>query len=162
VGCPPSAVPLFGLRLTHSSEETLRLGTLLGRALLSCAASPSGAAVALSGPLGAGKTCFAKGLALALEIDDEVASPTYTVVCEYEGKPGALPFRHIDAWRISGGADFESAGGAELFCGPALVAVEWPEKIAGFLPDGAVWVEFALRENADERSIVISHKGTKV
>jgi tRNA threonylcarbamoyladenosine biosynthesis protein TsaE len=121
-------------------------------------ASSEGAAVALSGPLGAGKTCFAKGLALALEIDDEVVSPTYTIVCEY-GE--ALPFRHIDAWRIAGDGDFESAGGAELFAGPALVAVEWPEKIAGFLPDGAVWVEIALGQTAEERVINVSHKGTK-
>jgi tRNA threonylcarbamoyladenosine biosynthesis protein TsaE len=122
-------------QISASAKETMRLGEKLGQIL------QPGSVVALSGGLGAGKTCFVKGIARALGISDEITSPTYTIVCEYEG---AVPLRHIDAYRLSGGADFELMGGEELIDGNFVVVVEWPEKIARFLPQSAVFVDIEI------------------
>jgi tRNA threonylcarbamoyladenosine biosynthesis protein TsaE len=122
-------------QISASANETIRLGKKLGRLLA------PGNVVALSGGLGAGKTCFTKGIALALGIIEEITSPTYTIVCEYEGN---VPFRHIDAYRLSGEADFELMGGKELIDGNCVVVVEWPEKIARFLPQNTVFVDIEI------------------
>lgn len=131
-GCPPCE------RISSSSEETLSLGEQFGKTL------ENGAVVALSGPLGAGKTCFVKGIARALGIAEEITSPTYTIVSEYEGR---LPLRHIDAYRLSGEEDFENIGGSELLAGEGVTVVEWPEKIAALLPGGAIFVDIGILEN---------------
>jgi tRNA threonylcarbamoyladenosine biosynthesis protein TsaE len=78
-----------------SPEETRAAGERLAPHL------PKGAVVALRGGLGAGKTCFAKGIARGLGITEEITSPTYTIISEYEG-----PFYHIDAYRLAGDDDF--------------------------------------------------------
>jgi tRNA threonylcarbamoyladenosine biosynthesis protein TsaE len=113
----------------------MRLGEKLGGLLT------RGNVVALSGGIGAGKTCFAKGIALALGITEEITSPTYTIVLEYGGP---VPFRHIDAYRLSGEADFELMGGEELVSGDFVVVIEWPEKIARFLPPDAIFVDIEI------------------
>jgi tRNA threonylcarbamoyladenosine biosynthesis protein TsaE len=122
-------------QISASAKETMRLGEKLGRIL------QPGSVVALSGGLGAGKTCFTKGIALALGISEEITSPTYTIVCEYEG---AVPLRHIDAYRLSGEMDFELMGGEELVAGNSVVVVEWAEKIARFLPHNTVFVDIEI------------------
>ena len=122
-------------QISVSAAETMRLGEKLGGFLA------PGSVVALSGGLGAGKTCFTKGIALALGISDEITSPTYTIVREYEG---AVPLRHIDTYRLSGEADFELIGGEELIDEDRVVVVEWPEKIARFLPQDTVFVDIEI------------------
>ncbi|MDR2143050.1 MAG: tRNA (adenosine(37)-N6)-threonylcarbamoyltransferase complex ATPase subunit type 1 TsaE [Treponema sp.] len=122
-------------QISGSAKETTRLGKKLGGLLR------PGSVVALSGGLGAGKTCFAKGIALALGIHEEITSPTYTIVCEYEG---AVPLRHIDAYRLSGEADFELMGGKELVFGDHVVVIEWPEKISRFLPQNTIYVTIEI------------------
>lgn len=86
---------------------------------------------ALSGVLGAGKTAFTRGIARALGIDEQVTSPTYTIISEYEG-PEARLF-HIDAYRLSGEDDFIEAGGLEALEGGVAV-IEWSERIKALLP----------------------------
>jgi tRNA threonylcarbamoyladenosine biosynthesis protein TsaE len=122
-------------QISASAKETMRMGKKLGGLLR------SGSVVALSGGLGAGKTCFTKGIALALGINEEVTSPTYTIVSEYEGE---IPLRHIDAYRLSGETDFELIGGEELVAGDCVVVIEWPEKITGFLPQNAIFVDIEI------------------
>ncbi len=102
-----------------------------------------GTVLALKGALGAGKTTFAKGVALGLGIDEEVTSPTFTVVSEYVGR---LRFHHIDAYRLSGSEDFLSVGGEELFADSGgLCIVEWSERIAESIPPDAVSVELLVQ-----------------
>lgn len=98
--------------------------------------------IAFRGGLGAGKTTFAKGLARGLGIGDEVTSPTYTIVSEYEGR---LIFRHIDAYRLSGDEDFASVGGADLLGDPdTLCAIEWSERLGASIPRGAAVVDIRV------------------
>jgi tRNA threonylcarbamoyladenosine biosynthesis protein TsaE len=117
----------------------MALGEALGRAVA------GGAVIALRGGLGAGKTTFAKGFARGLGVIDEVTSPTYTIVSEYEGR---LRLHHIDAYRLSGPEDFDSVGGGDLVADEGGVClIEWSERVAPALPSRAVAVDIAVEED---------------
>jgi tRNA threonylcarbamoyladenosine biosynthesis protein TsaE len=112
---------------------------------------PKGAVVALCGGLGAGKTCFTKGIARGLGITEEITSPTYTIISEYEG-----PFYHIDAYRLAGDDDFAALGGEEYLGGDGITVVEWSDRIPGSLPDDAVAVDICI-ESDGRRCIEIQN-----
>jgi tRNA threonylcarbamoyladenosine biosynthesis protein TsaE len=98
--------------------------------------------IALRGALGAGKTTLAKGIARGLGVEDEVTSPTYTIVSEYEGR---LRLHHIDAYRLAGTEDFADSGGEDLLGDPGgLCLVEWGERVAESLPDDAALADIAI------------------
>jgi tRNA threonylcarbamoyladenosine biosynthesis protein TsaE len=118
-----------------------------------------GSVVALKGPLGAGKTCFTKGIARGLGVAEEITSPTYTIVSEYEARDpedrsAAIPFFHIDAYRLNGDEDFSSLGGEEYLGEEGISVVEWSERIAGSLPSDALTAEIEI--TGEERLIRIS------
>jgi len=116
----------------RNPDETQQFGEVLGDVLRSCEAHPSACVILLSGDLGAGKTTFSRGLAAGLGADaDAVASPTFTIRMDHAGE--TRPFVHIDAWRI-GSEDLESIGFDELLASNAVIAIEWPEKIADAIP----------------------------
>jgi tRNA threonylcarbamoyladenosine biosynthesis protein TsaE len=102
--------------------------------------------------LGAGKTCFAKGIARGLGITEEVTSPTYTIISEYQG---SCPFYHIDAYRLRGDDDFTALGGEEIIYGEGISVVEWSERIPASLPKGALFIDMAIEEGGT-RNIHIS------
>jgi tRNA threonylcarbamoyladenosine biosynthesis protein TsaE len=110
------------------ADATRQLGFDLGSLL------KPGDIVALSGPLGAGKTTFAQGLALALGIKDPISSPTFVLMNEYEG---LIPLLHLDAYRMEG-FNYEELrdAGWEEFLGrfDAVRLIEWPEMVANELP----------------------------
>ena len=113
-----------------------------------------GSVLALRGVLGAGKTCLVKGIARFLEIEDDITSPSYTIVSEYEGKINGktLPFYHIDAYRLTGDDDFTALGGEEYLYGEGIAVVEWSERIQNSLPRNAMVIEIAVT-GANTRSI---------
>jgi tRNA threonylcarbamoyladenosine biosynthesis protein TsaE len=102
-----------------------------------------GAVASLDGPLGAGKSVFARGVARALGVVGPVRSPTYAIVNEYERADGGRLF-HIDAYRLRDGEDFEAAGGGECFDGEAIAVVEWGERIGSALPPWTLKVEVRM------------------
>ena len=110
-----------------------------------------GSVVALRGGLGAGKTCFTRGIARALEITENVTSPTYTIVSEYAARLNGqtIPLYHIDAYRLNGDEDFETTGAGELLSGGAgglagIAVIEWSERIPRSIPQGAITVEIEI------------------
>lgn len=119
---------------TADAAQTEALGEALGRSLA------TGNVVTLSGPLGSGKTTFAKGIARGLKVDDEVTSPSYAVVSEYEG---ILTLYHVDLYRISSPAQYQSLAMDEILYGPWVTIVEWPEHAQPPIPD-AIRVTFAI------------------
>lgn len=108
--------------VTHSAEETIRSGGEIGRRL-----TPP-VLILLSGDLGAGKTTLTKGLASGLGAaeEDEVTSPTFTLVHKYER--GSCVY-HVDLYRITGPEDFDTLGLEEIFNEQAVVVIEWAEKL---------------------------------
>ena len=111
-----------------------------------------GDVVALSGPLGAGKTTFVAAAARALHGTDEVTSPTFTFWHTYEGKP---PIHHLDLYRVEGLRDLATLGLEEAFTAHALVFVEWPERAPHLLPPQAYAVRISGSGN-EPRDIEIS------
>jgi tRNA threonylcarbamoyladenosine biosynthesis protein TsaE len=113
---------------SRSTEETRAAGRAVS-ALLA-----PGDLVLLSGPLGAGKTEFVRGLAEGLGAGgDEVASPTFALVHEHGGPLGTPVFVHADLYRLLGaageGRSIEDLGLEEARAGGAVVVVEWPEAL---------------------------------
>jgi len=99
--------------------------------------------VALVGPLGAGKTAFAKGLAEGLGLDpDQVASPTFVIASEYPRARG-LRFAHVDLYRVESEAELESAGFRDLLAPDVLLAVEWADRFPAALPPDRLEVRIA-------------------
>jgi tRNA threonylcarbamoyladenosine biosynthesis protein TsaE len=88
---------------------------------------------------------MAKGIARGLGIRDEVTSPTFTIVSEYEGR---LRLHHIDAYRLGGVGDFVEVGGEDLVSDEGgLCLVEWSERVEGALPSDAVRLDISVESD---------------
>ena len=109
--------------VTNSAEETIEIGKSFAEKL------NKGAVVLLSGEMGAGKTVFTKGIALALGITSEITSPTYAYLNDYDGK-----LYHYDCYRLSSGEDAEALGLTEYFYAHGICVIEWSENIRDVLP----------------------------
>jgi len=133
------------IRVSSSPEDTERIAHALAARLV------PGMVVALEGDLGAGKTCFVRGLARGLGADaDAVSSPTFVLEHRYPAAVGGTPLVHIDAYRIRSRADLESIGWDDLLAsGDAVIAVEWPSRIAAAMP--ASFVSVRLRHVGEDR-----------
>ena len=125
---------------SNSEKETIDFGEYFASLL------KQGSVIALSGGLGAGKTCFVKGIALALSIPEIITSPTYTIINEYKGilKGSPVLLCHIDAYRLAGDEDFNSTGAQEYFYGNNIVIIEWSESIPNSIPAGAITVSIEI------------------
>lgn len=108
--------------LSHSAEETIARG----RELASQMRAPL--LVLLSGELGAGKTTLAKGIISGLGVahEEDITSPTFTLIHTFTGP---VKVYHIDLYRVSGLQEFDSLGLEDLFAEPAIVLIEWPERM---------------------------------
>ena len=89
---------------------------------------------AFFGQMGAGKTTFIKALCNALGVEDDVNSPTFTIVNEYRSAPG-FPVYHFDFYRINSTREAYDIGIDEYFGGEGISLIEWSEKIEDLLPD---------------------------
>jgi tRNA threonylcarbamoyladenosine biosynthesis protein TsaE len=124
---------------------TARLGQGIALALR------PGEAVCLSGPLGAGKSTLARALVRALTTpDEEVPSPTFTLVQFYEGPD--LKIAHFDLYRLADPDEAYEIGLDEALDDGAAV-IEWPERLAGRLPADRLDVEIVLGETAETRQV---------
>lgn len=112
--------------VSTSPEATEAFAEALGRRL------GPGTVLALGGDLGAGKTCFARGIARGLGIEAGVASPTYLLMQAHEG--GRLPLYHFDAWMEGREKALLADGGAEWLHGDGVAVVEWAGRVAEWLP----------------------------
>jgi tRNA threonylcarbamoyladenosine biosynthesis protein TsaE len=139
---------------SQSPEATERLGAALGEAI-----DRAGAIVLLSGPLGAGKTRFVKGLATGLGIARErVQSPTFVVAQEFPLAQGRT-LVHVDCYRIASEAELESAGLLDWLAPGALVVVEWPERAPAAWPGDRLEISFARGAAEEARELEVSARG---
>lgn len=135
---------ITGTFITRSAEETFALAQEIGRTL----SRP--AIFLLIGDLGAGKTIFAKGLAAGLGIDpDEVTSPSFTFICSHRGR---WPFYHIDLYRLDDPrALSEHLGIEEILAEPAVIVIEWADKLGEVTGDTVytvhlTWIDETTRD----------------
>jgi tRNA threonylcarbamoyladenosine biosynthesis protein TsaE len=135
---------------TRSSEETFSLAARVGTILR------PGDVVALSGDLGAGKTVFAKGIARALGIVEEVVSPTFTLVREYDG---LVPLVHVDVYRLDHLQELHDLGFDELVGGRSVMVVEWGERVSALLPAERLDVLLTAGDDDDTRLVTFEPAG---
>ena len=129
-------------RTTHSEDETIAVARELAARL------QAGDILLLSGPLGAGKTAFVRGLAQGLGIDPEdVSSPTFTLLHEYRG--GRLTLHHADLYRLDSTAP-EDFGMDDRAIADGVLAIEWPERLR-HAPAGALRVELGIVDETTRR-----------
>jgi tRNA threonylcarbamoyladenosine biosynthesis protein TsaE len=131
-------VPVFR---TASEEETIALGEQIAAQL------PPDATVLLIGNLGAGKTTLAKGIVKGLSAaeQEEVASPTFTLIHEYGDPPRVY---HVDLYRLDDAAAVATLGLDELFEKNAVVLIEWGERFPALMPEKRI--EIRLTAGADD------------
>ncbi len=115
--------------ITYSKTETQKIAQHLGEKL------QKGCVLCLSGELGAGKTTFTQGLAKGLDIHQNVNSPTFVMMKEYEGR---LKLIHIDAYRLEGIS--QDLGFEDYFDDEYVCVIEWSEFVQDYLPDDAFYV----------------------
>ena len=136
------------IRVARSEADTRRLGEALGARL------EIGDLVALSGPLGAGKTCFARGLALGLGCRARVRSPSFSLVNEYHGR---ILLVHLDLYRVQPG-DVESLG-IEEYVGRGALVVEWGEKLPAAWQVDALVLAFEIVGGSERRIVAEGRAG---
>jgi tRNA threonylcarbamoyladenosine biosynthesis protein TsaE len=136
---------------THSAEETIALGRTLTRLL----APPK--LVLLRGDLGAGKTTLIKGIATAFEAasEEDVTSPTFTLVHEYRGPTANL--YHIDLYRVDTPRQLETLGLDDLIADNSILLIEWGEKFPRFVRDRDVEISLERISENERRIRVTSH-----
>lgn len=127
--------------ITHNEQETRALGKSVAKAL-----SP-GAIVALSGDLGCGKTAFVKGVVDYFGDADDVTSPTFTLVNEYDGD---IPVYHFDVYRLENPSAEECDWMDDYFFGDGICLIEWADNIKSVLPEETLWIKFVKKPEQGE------------
>jgi tRNA threonylcarbamoyladenosine biosynthesis protein TsaE len=118
-------------RTSPSAAATRALGARLG------ALAGPGDVIALVGPLGAGKTELARGIARGLGVEEPVSSPTFVLVAEH---PGRVPLYHVDCYRLAGAEDALAAGILDERGEEGVTVIEWAERLGVALPAGRLEV----------------------
>jgi len=121
--------------ITCSPEETIEYAKAVGQRLR------GGDVVAFIGGLGAGKTTFTRGLAVGLGLEDDVSSPTFSLVNEYRGK---LTLYHFDMYRITSSDELETTGFFDYMNNESVIVVEWSENISDWLPDETIFITLKI------------------
>ena len=124
--------------ISKSVKQTLKIATNYAKTL------KSGDVVLLKGEMGAGKTLFTQGLAKGLGICEQITSPTYAYMNDYDGK-----LYHYDCYRLSCGEDAEALGLTDYFYLDGICVIEWSENIASVLPKNCKVVKI---EKIDQKS----------
>ncbi|HEX9759114.1 MAG TPA: tRNA (adenosine(37)-N6)-threonylcarbamoyltransferase complex ATPase subunit type 1 TsaE [Nitrospiria bacterium] len=145
----PDETPIASFTTT-SQKETQRLGYLLGELL------EGGEVIGLIGDLGAGKTCFVKGLAMGLDISqEEITSPTFTLIHEHTGRQNLA---HVDLFRLEKIEAIEALGLVDYFVEDWVTVIEWGERALPFLPSEKMLIRFLI-PSSEERTLRVEPMG---
>jgi tRNA threonylcarbamoyladenosine biosynthesis protein TsaE len=131
-----------------SPEDTQAAGERLAQMLA------PGDVIALTGELGAGKTCFVQGLARGLGATTWATSPTFVLINEYRAR---LPIHHVDAYRVSGPAEMIDIGLLDLIDADGITVIEWPERVRSLLP--ARTIEVSIEGLGDTPRTITIERG---
>ena len=139
---------------TNSADDTAALAQQIGQAL------GPGDCLLLEGPIGAGKTHFARSLIQALlPVPEDVPSPTFTLVQTYDGRDCEI--WHSDLYRLSHPDDVAELGLTQAF-DEAICLVEWPDRLGTLAPDDALTLQFTTAPDMpDRRQITLQWRHEK-
>ena len=137
---------------SNSAKETENIAKAFAKTL------NKGDVVCLNGDLGAGKTAFTAGIAKGLGIDENISSPTFTILNCYSGD---IPLYHFDVYRIGDSSEMYDIGFAEYISGDGITVIEWPQIIEDILPENRYEVNITknLDISEDYREISIEKRG---
>ena len=136
---------------TYSEEETIELAQNIESEKF------PNMVICLRGDLGSGKTVFTKGFAKAMEVKEEVTSPTFNIIKEYTS--GELPLFHMDVYRLDG--NVEDLGIEEYYTKKGITIIEWADMIPNYLPEERLDIKIKnSSEDEDKRIITITPYGT--
>lgn len=136
--------------ISNSENETIELGKKFAKNL------KKGDIIILSGDLGSGKTKLTEGILSFFNLQDEISSPTFTIVNEYITEK--LNIYHFDLYRLNDIDEFEAIGGEEYF-EKGVCIIEWGEMIEEILPQDYIKIEFSRNlEDENKRNIKILKK----
>ena len=138
---------------TDSPSATEKLGEQIGKLLR------PGDSLRLSGNLGAGKTCLARGIACGWGALETASSPTFTLVNEYHRADGTRLF-HVDGYRLANIDDAVSTGLEDVVLTGQIMIVEWPERVAELLPVDCLLVELT-DTGGSTRRLTITANGSQ-
>lgn len=133
---------------THNERETIELAQNIESEKF------PNMIICLEGELGSGKTLFTKGIATALGIKENVTSPTFTIIKEYES--GEMPLYHMDVYRLDG--NVEGLGLEEYFNKNGIVVIEWADTIKHILPKERLDIKFKIA-GENKRILIIRPHG---
>ncbi len=137
---------------TYSEEETIELAQNIESEKF------PNMVICLRGDLGSGKTIFAKGFANAMEIPEEITSPTFNIIKEYT--TGDMPLYHMDVYRLDG--KVEDLGIEEYYTKKGITIIEWADMIEDYLPEKRLDITIkSSSEVEDKRIITITPHGKK-
>jgi len=124
--------------ISHNENETKKIANLLASKL------EIGDIIVLSGDLGSGKTKFTEGFLSYWGLDDEISSPTFTIVNEHSKNDTNI--YHLDVYRLADMGEFYAIGGTEYFTN-GICVIEWGELIEDILPQNYIKISFSKDEN---------------
>ena len=137
---------------TYSEEETIELAQNIESEKF------PNMVICLKGDLGSGKTVFTKGFAQALEVKEQVTSPTFNIIKEYTS--GELPLYHMDVYRLDGKVD--DLGIEEYYTKKGVTIIEWSDTIRDYLPKNRLVIKFkSYDDDENKRTITIIPYGKK-
>ena len=129
---------------TYSEEETIELAQNIESEKF------PNMVICLRGDLGSGKTVFTKGFAQAMEINEEVTSPTFNIIKEYLS--GDMPLFHMDVYRLDGQVD--ELGIEEYFTKKGVTIIEWADMIPDYLPEKRLDIKIRNSEDDENKRII--------
>lgn len=127
----------------ESEKDTERFALQLAEKL------EPGDVIAMIGDLGTGKTTLTKYIAKGLGIEENINSPTFTIVKEH--RSGRLPLFHFDAYRLGSGEELLDIGADEYFYDGGVCVVEWADLVMDVIPEDAILIEIRYGEREGER-----------
>lgn len=133
-------------------EETRALGEAVASLLR------AGDVVVLAGDLGAGKTALAQGIGRGLGVEEHLASPSFVIVREYEGR---LPLSHVDVYRLDHVQELHDLGFEEVVDDGRVTVVEWGDRVTPLLPESRLEVFLRAGAGRDEREIECVARGPR-
>ena len=138
---------------THSENDTINFGKFLASKL------QIGDIIVLTGDLGSGKTKLTQGILSYFGLENEISSPTFTIVNEYQTTK--FPIYHFDVYRLSDSSEFYEIGGEEYFDN-GICLIEWGELIKDALPKDFIHITFEKNnEKENYRTLNIDTYGTR-